>query len=201
MLAYSSIAHAGYVLVAVTAHSDIGSAAAMFYLAAYAFTNFGAFAVVTLVARKGEKYAQDRRFRRPRPAPAGDGRHADHLSAVADRRSAHRRIFRQVLHLQSGARFEPGLADRARAAEQRGGRVLLSARSGGDVHEGAESGGRSAARGRTGDEHRGLRIGDGDTGAGNLPFVRARFREQVRAEVNYCRLRLSVTVSLSSTTV
>jgi NADH-quinone oxidoreductase subunit N len=55
MLAYSSIAHAGYVLVAVTAHSDVGSAAAMFYLAAYAFTNFGAFAVVAYVARKGEK--------------------------------------------------------------------------------------------------------------------------------------------------
>jgi NADH-quinone oxidoreductase subunit N len=56
LLAYSSIAHAGYVLVAVTAHSEIGSAAAMFYLAAYAFTNFGAFAVVTYVARKGERY-------------------------------------------------------------------------------------------------------------------------------------------------
>ena len=56
MLAYSSIAHAGYVLVAVTAHSDIGSAAAMFYLAAYAFTNLGAFAVVTYFSRKGEKY-------------------------------------------------------------------------------------------------------------------------------------------------
>ena len=56
MLAYSSIAHAGYVLVAVTAHSGIGSAAVMFYLAAYAFTNFGAFAVVTHVSRKGEKY-------------------------------------------------------------------------------------------------------------------------------------------------
>ena len=58
MLAYSSIAHAGYVLVAVTAHSEIGSAAAMFYLAAYAFTNFGAFAVVTHVSRKGEKYVK-----------------------------------------------------------------------------------------------------------------------------------------------
>jgi len=56
MLAYSSIAHAGYVLVAVTAHSDVGGAAAMFYLAAYAFTNFGAFAVVTYFSRKGEKY-------------------------------------------------------------------------------------------------------------------------------------------------
>lgn len=56
MLAYSSIAHAGYVLVAVTAHSGIGSSAAMFYLAAYAFTNLGAFAVVSHVARKGEKF-------------------------------------------------------------------------------------------------------------------------------------------------
>jgi NADH-quinone oxidoreductase subunit N len=56
MLAYSSIAHAGYVLVAVTAHSGVGAAAAMFYLAAYAFTNLGAFAVVTEFARKGEKY-------------------------------------------------------------------------------------------------------------------------------------------------
>ena len=56
MLAYSSIAHAGYVLVAVTAHSSTGSAAAMFYLAAYAFTNLGAFAVVAYFSRKGERF-------------------------------------------------------------------------------------------------------------------------------------------------
>lgn len=56
MLAYSSIAHAGYVLVAVTANSNTGSAAAMFYLAAYAFTNLGAFAVVAYFSRKGERY-------------------------------------------------------------------------------------------------------------------------------------------------
>ena len=58
MLAYSSIAHAGYVLVAVTAHSANGSSAAMFYLAAYAFTNIGAFAVVTYFARKGEEFVK-----------------------------------------------------------------------------------------------------------------------------------------------
>jgi NADH-quinone oxidoreductase subunit N len=56
LLAYSSIAHAGYVLVALTAHSGEGAAAAMFYLAAYAFTNIGAFAVVTYFSRKGERY-------------------------------------------------------------------------------------------------------------------------------------------------
>ena len=56
MLAYSSIAHAGYVLVALAARSDIGTAAAMFYLAAYAFMNIGAFAVVTHLSGKGERY-------------------------------------------------------------------------------------------------------------------------------------------------
>ena len=55
MLAYSSIAHAGYILVAVAAHPRSASAAAMFYLAAYAFTNFGAFAVVTYVSRQGRE--------------------------------------------------------------------------------------------------------------------------------------------------
>jgi len=55
LLAYSSIAHAGYVLVAVTAHSPAGTAAAMFYLASYALMNLGAFAVVTHCCGKGER--------------------------------------------------------------------------------------------------------------------------------------------------
>jgi len=56
LLAYSSIAHAGYVLVAVASRSDAGAAAAMFYLAAYAFMNIGAFAVVSHLSGKGERY-------------------------------------------------------------------------------------------------------------------------------------------------
>ena len=55
MLAYSSIAHAGYVLVAITARSEDGVAAAMFYLAAYVLMNIGAFAVVGHISGKGEK--------------------------------------------------------------------------------------------------------------------------------------------------
>jgi NADH-quinone oxidoreductase subunit N len=58
MLAYSSIAHAGYILVALAARSEIGTAAAMFYLAAYALMNIGAFAVVTHLAGKGERHLQ-----------------------------------------------------------------------------------------------------------------------------------------------
>jgi NADH-quinone oxidoreductase subunit N len=55
MLAYSSIAHAGYILVALAAMSEIGAASAMFYLAAYALMNLGAFAVVSQIAGKGER--------------------------------------------------------------------------------------------------------------------------------------------------
>jgi NADH-quinone oxidoreductase subunit N len=56
MLAYSSIAHAGYVLVALTARSQVGTAAAMFYLAAYALMNIGAFSVVSHLSGRGERY-------------------------------------------------------------------------------------------------------------------------------------------------
>jgi NADH-quinone oxidoreductase subunit N len=56
MLAYSSIAHAGYVLVALTARSQPGTAAAMFYLAAYALMNIGAFAVVVHLSGRGERF-------------------------------------------------------------------------------------------------------------------------------------------------
>ena len=56
LLAYSSIAHAGYILVAVTTHSQVGVAAAMFYLAAYAFMNVGAFVVITHFSRSKERY-------------------------------------------------------------------------------------------------------------------------------------------------
>jgi NADH-quinone oxidoreductase subunit N len=56
MLAYSSIAHAGYLLVAFAAGGNIGISAAIFYTAAYAAMNVGAFAVVSHVASTGERY-------------------------------------------------------------------------------------------------------------------------------------------------
>jgi NADH-quinone oxidoreductase subunit N len=52
MLAYSSIAHAGYLLVGLVAASAPGKAAILFYLLAYAVTNLGAFGVITLLATR-----------------------------------------------------------------------------------------------------------------------------------------------------
>jgi NADH-quinone oxidoreductase subunit N len=49
LLAYSSVAHAGFILTGVIALDRSGLGAVMFYLAAYSFVTLGAFAVVTLV--------------------------------------------------------------------------------------------------------------------------------------------------------
>ncbi len=57
MLAYSAIAHAGYVIVGMAAGPSNGAGGAiLFYLLAYAFTNLGAFAVVVALERSGEPH-------------------------------------------------------------------------------------------------------------------------------------------------
>lgn len=66
MLAYSSIAHAGYALVGFVAagaasdtdHRNTAIAAVIFYLLTYAVMNLGAFAVVQLIARAGDRRAE-----------------------------------------------------------------------------------------------------------------------------------------------
>jgi NADH-quinone oxidoreductase subunit N len=63
LLAYSSIAHAGFVLVAVAAGNQSGISGAMFYLAAYAAMILGAFGVVILVSRTGEERTSLRSYR------------------------------------------------------------------------------------------------------------------------------------------
>jgi NADH-quinone oxidoreductase subunit N len=55
MLAYSSIAHAGFVLTGVIAANDQGVSGALFYLATYGVTVLGAFAVVAMLSGQDEK--------------------------------------------------------------------------------------------------------------------------------------------------
>ncbi|RMH73209.1 MAG: NADH-quinone oxidoreductase subunit N [Gemmatimonadetes bacterium] len=55
MLAYSSIAHAGYMLIAIIAgDANLSSGSLLFYLLGYAFTNVAAFGIVIYLSRKGE---------------------------------------------------------------------------------------------------------------------------------------------------
>jgi NADH-quinone oxidoreductase subunit N len=55
MLAYSSIAHVGYMLVGLVAGGTAGAGAVLFYLLAYTFTTAGAFGVIALSQRLGEE--------------------------------------------------------------------------------------------------------------------------------------------------
>ncbi len=62
MLAYSSIAHGGYLLVGLVAANNIGKAAILFYLLAYSVTNLAAFGVIALLAARDRANDQVRDF-------------------------------------------------------------------------------------------------------------------------------------------
>jgi proton-translocating NADH-quinone oxidoreductase chain N len=75
LLAYSSIAHAGFVLTAVIATSTAGLAGSLFYLASYGLTTIGAFAVITLVRDAGGEAGHISRW-------AGLGRRSPLLAGI-----------------------------------------------------------------------------------------------------------------------
>jgi NADH-quinone oxidoreductase subunit N len=75
LLAYSSIAHAGFILSGVIATNKAGVSSVLFYLAAYSFVTLGAFAVVTLVRDAGGEATHLSRW-------AGLGRRSPLLAAV-----------------------------------------------------------------------------------------------------------------------
>jgi len=53
LLAYSSIAHAGYAMIGVVAFSEMGIASTVFYLFAYLLTNLAAFGIIIAISRVG----------------------------------------------------------------------------------------------------------------------------------------------------
>ena len=74
MLAYSSIAHGGYLLLGIIATSATGKAAVLFYLLAYAVTNLGALGIVALLGTPQHQHDELRDFAglwQSRPALAG----------------------------------------------------------------------------------------------------------------------------------
>jgi len=122
MLAYSSIAHAGYVAVAFAATSNQGVSAALFYLLAYSLTNLGAFAMVTIISRKDDKVVDVTDY-------AGLGSKRPGLAAVLSipafigRRTWNGGFCRKVFYLSGGGRIPPGLVGDHRCRDD--GRILL----------------------------------------------------------------------------
>jgi NADH-quinone oxidoreductase subunit N len=63
MLAYSSIAHAGYMLIGVTVGADMSIAGVLFYLISYTFTNIGAFGIISIVENSEQRGTEIEDFR------------------------------------------------------------------------------------------------------------------------------------------
>jgi NADH-quinone oxidoreductase subunit N len=55
LLAYSSISHAGYILIAIIAKGSLATSALLFYMLSYTFMTFGAFSIVILLGRNGKE--------------------------------------------------------------------------------------------------------------------------------------------------
>ena len=59
MLAYSGVAHAGYLLIGIVTNTNEGMASILFYLSVYLFMNIGAFAVVFIMEGEGQEGSRD----------------------------------------------------------------------------------------------------------------------------------------------
>lgn len=91
MLAYSSINHAGFILVGIEAASSRGTAATLFYLASYTVMTIGSFGIVTLIGR------------------TGDGRHTlDDYKGLGRARPGLAFLFTVFLLAQAGTPFTAG---------------------------------------------------------------------------------------------
>ncbi|MCY4194506.1 MAG: NADH-quinone oxidoreductase subunit N [bacterium] len=91
ILAYSSISHAGFILVGVQAATDDGVSSVLFYLAAYAAMAIGSFAVITVVS-----------------GPGDEGAGIDGLRGLAARRPLLAAAFTVLLLSQAGIPFTAG---------------------------------------------------------------------------------------------
>ena len=141
MLAYSSIAHAGYLLVTVVVANALGASAFLFYLVAYTLATMGAFAVVIALGEPGERNQEIADYAGLWYARAVARRRHGGLHARASRLSDRRRhgLLRQVVRDRrraARAAAADAARDRSRAG-QRDLRGLLSRRRARDVHEAA----------------------------------------------------------------
>jgi NADH-quinone oxidoreductase subunit N len=103
MLAYSSIAHAGVILIGLLVFNQNGLSGVLYYLLVYTFMNMGAFTVV-----------KDQRLQRACRAPTAGCFFTDSFSFISGRRAANRRVCSQIHYFGSSYRSSLLLARRHR---------------------------------------------------------------------------------------
>ena len=104
LLAYSSISHAGFMLIAVAANNALGGRALLYYLIPYGAASIGAFAVVAARERELARPGHAREPRRARLGAAVPRRRALGVHAQRDGPAADGRLPRQVLRLRGRVR-------------------------------------------------------------------------------------------------
>ena len=125
MLAYSSIAHAGYILIAFLIGDRFSAAGILYYILVYTFMNIGAFAVVILLGQKDCAADGDRALRRSGGPASRDRGRDDGLSPFPRRDTAPGGIHGEILCPERGHPGRILLACRDRRPEQRRGGLLL----------------------------------------------------------------------------
>ena len=133
MLAYSSIANMGFMLMGFLAANPNGYSAAMFYAVAYVLTSLASFGMIMLLSREGFEADRLEDFQRSEPALAVVGVHDAAGDVLAGRCPADRRLLRQVHGDPGRRRRRLRLAGRGRGHGVAGRRVLLPARRQADV--------------------------------------------------------------------
>ena len=173
MLAYSSIGHGGYLLVALVSGNDYGKGAVLFYLLTYAITNIGAFGVIALLDNADRPNDQVKDYAGLWQRPAGAGGADDDLPAVARRLSADGRLHREMVRVQRGGQGRLHRPGHRRRADQRHLGLLLPAHRGDDVHDADRHPGAVSAGAE--DRRRGAdRLGDSHLLSRHPPDPRAR---------------------------
>ena len=125
MLAYSSIAHAGYLLIGVVVGTTRGVTAMMIYLLIYSFMQLGAFTVIVMLRRQDVVGDELKDFSGLHAPPSVRGVRDARVHAVARRHSADGRVHGQALAVRRGHRRGLRLAGGDRRAQQRDLALLL----------------------------------------------------------------------------
>ena len=156
MVAYSSVAHAGFLLIGAMAVTPQGVSGTLFYLLAYGFTTLAVFGVISLVRNADGEATHLSQWAGPGQALAADRGDHDVPPARPRRYPADQRFHRQVRGVRRGPGRRHGAAGRLRARGERGRGVLLPAGDRAHVLQRARGGrpdGHGAGRVHHGGDH------------------------------------------------
>jgi len=99
MLAYSGVAHAGYLLIGIVTNTNEGMASILFYLSVYLFMNIGAFAVVFIMEGEGQEGNSINKFKGLAKKKSSTSSSHESVYGISGRISAHSWFLRKIVRI------------------------------------------------------------------------------------------------------